>query len=319
MDGATILPIMALASVVLFFIGLDGVVNSGRAAVGDRLDRYGTRDGPSIDDQSTREQERNAKKNTRILSLARGSQDLVAELQRADVKLTPSEFILITIGLIIAGGLLGYFLGHNNPLTAILGGGAGYYLPRFQLKRLQDKRLAAFNGQLGDTLILLSNALRSGYSLLQSMEAVSKELHPPMSVEFARVVREIGLGLSVEESLAHMIQRIKSDDLDLVVTAINIQHEVGGNLAEILDTIANTIRERVRIKGQIRAMTAQQRASGTIVTILPIAVGGILFVLNPTYIGRLFEETCGWIMIGVATGMIGMGAFIIQRIIDIEV
>jgi tight adherence protein B len=319
MDGALILAGMALVAVVLFFIGLDGVLNSGRATVSDRLGRYATREGPSIEEQSINEQDRSTKSNARLLTLARNSQNMVVDLQRADLKLTPNEFILISIGLLLGGGVAGYVLGHENWLFAIAGAIGGYYAPRFQLKRLQNKRLANFNAQLGDTLILLANSLRSGYSLLQSMEAVSKELPPPMSIEFGRVVREIGLGLSTEEALAHLIQRIKSDDLDLVVTAINIQHESGGNLSEILDTIATTIRERVRVKGQIRSLTAQQRASGTLVSLLPIAVGSALFVMNPTYIGQLFEDTCGWIMVGVSGTMIVLGYMIIQKVVDIEV
>jgi tight adherence protein B len=319
MDMPTILAILTFGSMMLFFFGLERWLNAGRAAVDDRLGRYATRSGPSIDDQVIAEQENSNKNARRILSTARNTQNLAIELQRADLKLTPSEFILITIGLVIGGIALGFFLGRGNLLFGLIGGIAGYYLPKFQIKRLQAKRLADFNGQLGDTLIMLSNSLRSGYSLLQSMEAVSKELPAPMSIEFARVVREIGLGLSVEESLAHLLQRIKSDDLDLVVTAINIQHEVGGNLAEILDTIANTIRERVRIKGQIRAMTAQQKASGTLVSILPVAVSLFLFVMNPKYLGNLFEDVCGWVMLGVSGVMIIAGYLIIQRIVDIEV
>ena len=319
MDLPVVIAILAFVSVVLFFIGLDRWLNAGRAAVDDRLGRYGTRSGPSIEEQAINEQEHINKSSRSILSTARSTQNLAVELQRADVKLTPSEFILITLGLMIAGVALGFFLGRGNLIFILAGAAVGYYLPRFQVKRLQNKRLADFNGQLGDTLIMLSNSLRSGYSLLQSMEAVSKELPPPMSIEFTRVVREIGLGLNNEEALGHLLQRIKSEDLDLVITAINIQHEVGGNLAEILDTIATTIRERVRIKGQIRSLTAQQRASGTLVSILPVAVGGFLFILNPQYIGRLFEEPCGWAMVGVSGAMIVTGYLIIQRIVAIEV
>jgi tight adherence protein B len=319
MEMPALIAILAFVSIVLFFMGLDRWLNAGRAAVDDRLGRYATRSGPSIEEQAVNEQENVNKSSRSVLSSARSTQNLAIELQRADVKLTPSEFILITLGLIIAGVALGFFLGRGNLIFILAGGAAGYYLPRFQLKRLQNKRLANFNGQLGDTLIMLSNSLRSGYSLLQSMEAVSRELPAPMSTEFTRVVREIGLGLTVEEALAHLLQRIKSEDLDLVITAINIQHEVGGNLAEIMDTIATTIRERVRIKGQIRTLTAQQRASGTLVSLLPVVVGAVLFMMNPAYIGQLFKDPCGWGMLGVSGTMITIGYFIIQRIVDIEV
>ena len=130
------------------------------------------------------------------------------------------------------------------------------------MRFLQGRRLNAFNNQLGDTIVLLSNALRSGYSLLQSMETASRELSQPMAGELQRVTREVGLGLTIQDALANMMRRMPSDDLDLLITAINVQHEVGGNLAEILDTIAHTIRERIRIVGEIRTITAQQRLSG---------------------------------------------------------
>jgi tight adherence protein B len=172
---------------------------------------------------------------------------------------------------------------------------------------------------LGDTLILLANSLRSGYSLLQSMETVSHELAVPMSVEFARVVREIGLGLTIEEALAHMLQRVTSEDLDLVITAINIQHEVGGNLSEILDTISHTIRERVRIKGQIRSMTAQARFSGYVITVLPVLLGIVMFMINPAYIGKMFNEPCGVMMLITGGVMILAGYMVIRQITNIEI
>jgi tight adherence protein B len=210
-------------------------------------------------------------------------------------------------------------LARGSLLFGLVGGIAGFYAPRLWVRQLQARRLNTFNNQLGDTLILLANSLRSGYSLLQSMETVSHELAPPMAVEFSRVVREIGLGLTIEEALAHMLQRVASEDLDLVITAINIQHEVGGNLAEILDTISHTIRERVRIKGQIRAMTAQQRFSGYVISLLPFLLGGVMFMINPTYIGKMFGEPCGVIMLIVGGFMILAGFLIIRRITNIEI
>jgi tight adherence protein B len=140
-----------------------------------------------------------------------------------------------------------------------------------------------------------------------------------MATEFHRVTQEIGLGLHYEEALQNMLRRVPSDDLDLMVTAINIQGRVGGNLAEILDTIGHTIRERVRIKGEIRVLTAQQMISGYILTLLPVGLGLVLYLLNPQYIGRMFQDPCGWIMIVVAVIMIVSGFLIIRKIVDIEV
>jgi tight adherence protein B len=176
-----------------------------------------------------------------------------------------------------------------------------------------------FNDQLGDTITLLANSLRSGYTIVQSMKTVAEQLPDPMASEFLRVTQEIGLGLHYEEALNNMLRRVPSDDLDLLITAVNIQGKVGGNLAEILDTIGHTIRERVRIQGEIRVLTAQQMISGYILTALPVILGLVLYGINKEYVGRMFNDPCGWIMIGVSILMITAGFFAIKRIVDIEV
>jgi tight adherence protein B len=154
---------------------------------------------------------------------------------------------------------------------------------------------------------------------LQAMDAVAREMPPPMSEEFQRVVREIGLGLPNERAMNNMLRRIPSDDLDLMITAINVQHEVGGNLAEILETISHTIRERIRIKGEIRVLTAQGMISGYVISFLPLGLGLILYAMNPVYIGAMFQEPCGWAMI--ASGVISttIGYIAIRKIVNIDV
>jgi tight adherence protein B len=154
---------------------------------------------------------------------------------------------------------------------------------------------------------------------LQAMDAVAHEMPPPMSEEFQRVVREIGLGLSNERAMNNMLRRIPSDDLDLMITAINVQHEVGGNLAEILETISHTIRERIRIKGEIRVLTAQGMISGYVISFLPVGLGLILFAMNPDYMGAMFQEPCGWAMIAVGTITTTIGYIAIRKIVNIEV
>ena len=146
------------------------------------------------------------------------------------------------------------------------------------LGRRRASRLKAFNKQLPDTITLIANALRAGSSFLQAIEMVVREGQPPVTTEFDRVVREVNLGLAFDVALENMVRRVRSDDLELMATAITIQHQVGGNLAEILDSIAFTIRERVRIKGEIKTLTAQQRLSGYVVAVLPIGLMGVLFV-----------------------------------------
>ena len=173
-------------------------------------------------------------------------------------------------------------------------------LPRFWLSRRKAGRLGAFNKQLPDTITLLANALRAGSSFLQAIELVVRESRPPISTEFGRVIREVNLGLPFEQALENMVRRVRSDDLELMATAISIQHTVGGNLAEILDSIAYTIRERIRIQGEIRTLTAQQRLSGYVVGFLPIGLAAFLFIAAPNFMDADVPEptgdprTAGW-------------------------
>src|SRR4029077_13029007 len=172
---------------------------------------------------------------------------------------------------------------------------------------------------LGDTLTLLSNALKAGYSFAQAIDTVAKNAVPPIADEFARAVREMNLGGSPDEALSNITKRIASADFDLVATAYSIHRTVGGNLAEILDNIAYTIRERGRIKGEIATLTAQARASGTLITFLPIVLAVFMYFVTPTYFRPMFENFIGWILIAIGIFMIFIGNLIIRRIVAIEV
>lgn len=244
--------------------------------------------------------------------------DLATQLARADVKLTVGEFAALTVILIVTATGLAYFLSRDVVITAaaIL---LGFFAPRWYIAILRRRRLRAFNDQLGDTINLLVNAIRSGYSVLQAMETVSREMGAPISTEFGRVVREVQLGLTLEQALNNMLRRITSDDLDLTVTAINVQREVGGNLAEVLDAISHTIRERVRIKGEIHALTAYGRGAGTLISVVPVVLAAIVYLINPEHMSLLFTHRCGWIMIGGGVLGIVTGFLIIRKIVNIEV
>ena len=254
----------------------------------------------------------------RALTARSASSDVATQLARADLKIKVSEYMLLNIGSVLILFLIGYGA-FRSLFLAVAFAVAGYFAPRIYVSYRTRQRLTSFNDQLSDAINLLANSLRSGYSLLQSMETVSNELGPPLASEFGRVVQEIALGLSTEQALANMLRRIESDDLDMLVTAINVQHEVGGNLAEILETIGHTIRERVRIKGEIRVLTAQQMITAYLISFLPVGLGMILYVINADYIGLLFSEPCGWIMVAVALTIIVVGFVIIRKIVDIEV
>jgi len=255
--------------------------------------------------------------------------DVARELAQADVKLNVGEYFALHI-VVAAGAAVGgwWIFGHGFDWVSIGGGvlvgiAGGAFGPRTYVNMQKGGRLKKFDNQLGDMLNLVVNGLRAGYSVMQALESVSKELPPPISSEFKRVVQEMQLGLPMESALANLTRRIPSKDLDFVVTAMNVQREVGGNLAEILDTITFTIRERVRIKGEITTLTAQGMMTGYVISGLPIALGLFLFLVNRDYMMQFFTPArnlpCGVTMIVVIFLMIGIGFAIIMKIVDIEV
>jgi tight adherence protein B len=253
------------------------------------------------------------------------------ELARADLRLKVSEYLMIWAGLTVGVPAAMFIVSPilptlGNPIALVIGGGVGFFLPRFWVGHRKGARLKAFNSRLSDTIMLIANALRAGSSFLQAIEMVVRETQPPVSTEFGRVIREVNLGLPFDDALANMVRRVRSDDLELMATAITIQHQVGGNLAEILDSIAYTIRERVRIKGEIRTLTAQQRMSGYVVGFLPIGLAGSLFVIAPGFMDPMFlkpPEVLG-LPLGLVILFFGgffmfIGFMAIRKIVDIEV
>lgn len=240
------------------------------------------------------------------------------DLARADLTLTVTEYLLVRVGLIVLFGVVGFAL-QRNLLIALVLAAVGFVLPIVYVRLRQGRRLAAFDGQLPDVLDHLQGSLRAGYGLLQSVEWVSRQLPNPAGREFDRVVREVQLGRTLLDALDSMVRRIPSDDLALIVTAVKIQYEVGGSLAEILETVAHTIRERVRIQREIRVLTAQQRLSGYVLMFLPIGMAIFLLVVNPDYMMPMFEPgpfLC--IPIGTVIMMV-VGFLVMRRIVDIEV
>lgn len=310
-------------AIVMIFVGIEHVLRPASQDLDQRLERYGTRRHGASEGEG--HQSRNsplARAVTHTVErYTRGKSftaSLQTELARADLKLTAAEYLVLQ-GLCVLGvGLLATIIS-GTPAAALAFGVLGFFLPRFWVKRRQAARLKAFNNQLADTITLLANSLRAGLSLVQAMDLVTREGQPPISTEFARVVREIGLGLSPEAALNNLVRRIRSDDLELMVTAILVQHEVGGNLSKILDTIAFTIRQRVKIKGEIRSLTAQGRMSGYLLAIMPVGVAGILFLTNPNHIMKLFTPG-PLLLLTIATACsVFVGFTIIQKIVDIEV
>lgn len=316
--GAGILFLVIVVAFVLIARRMDG-----GGDLGDRLNQFADRRRTSDHDTDAKPL---AKLDAAVSKGKQGSK-IARDLARADLKFTVTEFIGLKILSAIGGVLIGAFIGRASPqaivLSALVGAILISFAPNLYVSFAARRRLQSFNNQLGDTINLLANSLRSGYSFLQSMELVSREAPPPVSSEFRRVVQEVGLGLSTEDALANLLRRVPSEDLDLLITAVNIQHEVGGNLAQILETIGHTIRERVRIKGEIKVLTAQGRISAYVITLMPIGLAIFITVINPSYMSPMFTfgmPPDAWCCLPVASMvMIVIGFFTIMKIVDIEV
>jgi tight adherence protein B len=330
--------LIAATAVLLIFWGLFG---TRRDDVQARLERYASAGGNERSEekrqeaQSLLEQLAGSRALTdlnKIVEKRDWGANLARELARADLALKPSEFLAIRAGALLGIPAVVYLLGAtimpslSNPLAYVIAALAGFWLPSFWLNRRKNSRLKAFNARLADTIVLIANSLRAGSSFLQSIEMVVRESQPPISTEFNRVVREVNLGLPFDQALNNLVRRVRSDDLELMTTAINIQHQVGGNLAEILDSIAFTIRERVRIKGEIRTLTAQGRMSGYVVGFLPIGLLAIISAIAPQFVGPMFEKPpeafglpLGVCLLAVGGFMMLIGFMFIRRIVNIEV
>jgi tight adherence protein B len=325
---------VAAVGVLLIFISLAG----GTGGVNERLERYAAAE--SVDKstpQARRDLGELISASAAMASLNRVVEkrdwgtNLARELARADLALKPSEFVAIRVGAMVGLPLSMFLLSPfisflGSPIAWIAGFVLGFWLPRFWLNRRKSSRLKAFNSNLADTIMLIANSLRAGSSFLQAVEMVVRESRPPVSTEFARVIREVNLGLPLDDALANLSRRVRSDDLDLMTTAIAIHHSVGGNLAEILDSIAFTIRERVRIKGEIRTLTAQQRMSGYVVGLLPVALVVLLSVIAPSFMAPMLQKPpellglpAGLFILAAGGVMMLIGFVLIRRIVDIEV
>lgn len=302
----------------LLIIGVIFSITSERSLVEERLGRF-------LEDERPEAEKDDGGSiitewlNRRVAKSSMGDR-VSRELARADLKFKVAEYYALVFMSTVVVALVAYVI-QPNIVSAILGAIAGFFLPRIYVKRQQTIRLNKFNDQLSDMLNLMVNGLRAGYSTMQAMEAVSRELPTPISDEFHRVVQEMQIGIPMERALDNLLRRIPSDDLDFVITAINVQREVGGNLSEILDTISFTIRERVRIKGEIRVMTAQVRTSGMVLSLIPVFLTIALWFVSPEYISSFFDRGpfCGWLAVGTVVGMIVSGYFVMMKIADIEV
>lgn len=306
--------------VVAFFAFYGAAVPS--AAVRGRL--QGLMSGTSVIDANAPGALRTAGEGPSFLQgLAKGAigEKLEVQLERADLTISPGEYVFARIALALIGGVVPLFLVPSVMayVVAVAGFLVGYNLPKIYVNRRRKQRVERLNQQLPEALTIISNALKAGFGLLQALNNAADNLPHPLSTELSRTIHEMNVGSSAEEALLGLSDRAGSYDLDIVVTAILVQRTVGGNLGEILDTVAGTMRERIRIRGEIQTLTAQQKLTGIVIGMLPIGVGVMFQIMSPGYVAPLFTTLLGQILIGVAIVLEVVGVMIIQRILNIEV
>jgi tight adherence protein B len=318
---------LVAAGVILFFLGIQRIVDARSNAVTRRFQDIGVTGAPSEMPGAKSKRDKSRGKRGRGQAAGGAPQSnytirLASELAQADLRITAGEFLTLRGVLASVGALLGLVIPVGNPfvlaLVLLL---AGLYGPTFWVRRRKLARQHKFNEQLPDLVTLMAGALRTGYSFMQSLELVAREGVEPSKTEFSRVVREVGVGIPPEEALSHLVERMQSEDLNLLVTAVNVQREVGGNLVEVLEIIAATIRERLKLIGEVGVLTAQQQLSGYIIAMLPVGLGLLLFIINPTYMLGMFSDThwFGWTVVSCSLVMVVTGLIIIRRIVDIKV
>lgn len=318
MTGEMIVAVLVGLSVLTAFIGMRHLI-ANNDPVEDRLREYGLTEYIRQGHRARQESEKKDRFRG-VERLADGfgfGEKLRGMLQRADVPMSVGEFTMIL--LVASGGILVLTALRAGILIGLMAAVLPWVFAVFYLKQRQNKRRIAFTNQLPDVLTLLVGSLRAGYGLSQAIELVAREVPEPAAKEFQRVMRAMSLGLPMQKALEGMAERIESDDLDLMVTAIGVQYEMGGNLSSVLENISETIRQRVRVLREVMVLTAQQRMTGNILAGMPVLLAIGFSILSPGFFDPFFEP--GWprIMPLVAIVMIGIGFMIIRKIVDIKV
>jgi len=260
---------------------------------------------------------RPAAENLSLRRTAEGKPTLTEDLARAGLNITPAEYLLVRIGAVGLGALIGLFR-FGISIGPIVIAALGFIIPPLLVNYLQRRRQNMFNEQLAGMLQLLSNSLKTGYAIDRALETVASKSQPPVSTEFERVTTEITLGTSVEDALSALLLRINSPDLEFIVTAILLHTRVGGNLAEVLDTISDTLRDRLQTKRDMSVLTAQSRASASIITGLPILLALGLYVFVPGYFAPMTSTFVGYVLLAIAGLLILVGNILIRRMTALQ-
>ncbi len=323
-----IIAILGGATVLLAAYGFYQYATRRRAILADRVRTYA-----GVEAEAAFAAERELSKQSpvaRLINILIGRgyiEGVESSLAQADIPLRASEYILMRVVLVGVGLMAGLY-GIGNLRSGLILGVFAFFIPPIYVRVKQNQRRAKFVRQLADALMLLTNSLRSGYSFLKGLELVAKEMDDPISKELHRTLREVNLGATIEEGLTNLGRRVNSPDLDIVISAFLVQKDVGGNLTEIMQKVAETIRERLRIQGDIRVLTAQGRISGLIVGLLPIVVFLVIYMKNKDYFAVLFTDPkmemfgypipYGILMLTGAAFWQMIGGYLIYKIVSIK-
>lgn len=314
-----LLAVVASVSLALVLVALVLVFDRKRRAVALRLNEYSTENRkPAVNERAVKGQSGTFLRSTLTKLAPKGlSQRYAPILLQASIPLKGEEMAGAIGVSMLLGALLGGVL-FSLP-GVLIGGVAGYRFPSVVLRSHLKRRLRNAEEQLVDFLTLSANAMRAGNSLLQALDLAGKEMPDPIGAELKRTLREVNLGLSADEALQRLVVRIPSADLDLVVTAVLIQRQVGGDLAGILDNIASTIRERQHMKAQVRTLTAQGRLSGIVIAGLPVVLLLVMRLMSPDYVRLLWTEPLGLALLGAGVVSQILGMIFINKVIQVEV
>jgi tight adherence protein B len=318
MPPQLVIGLIVLLAAILIAIGLWRLITGGDA-LDERLEVYA-----SLPDQTALRKPQHSSGWVRRLRMRMNaafsrfaSQELTLQLTSAYWPVTATEYVVMRLVATALGFILGWLIS-GSPLGGVGLGILAYIIPGLMLKISTNRRRQRFSRQLVDVLVLMTGSVRAGFSLLQAMELIVREIAPPASEEFQRVLSEVGFGRSVSQALGALAIRMQNKDLNLLVTAINIQYQVGGNMTVMLESVTETIRERIRLFGEVRVLTTQQRITSYILSLLPFFVAGIMFLINPDYMMRLFDPSIRCIPIGALLGII-LGFIIVQRMARIDI
>lgn len=309
--------ISALIAVLIYIVVFTVLSKNNKEQVRHRVSRYFKENNmDDVQEQFIREktEEENKKKKQRF-KLA--SQEFSSYIASSGIKLKPNEFIMFWAMLTLVPMILVVLFG-GSIITGAALALIGIAIPPFIINNARKKREDLFNAQLAQATVMMGNSIKGGFTFLQSMESVAEDMQPPISAEFARVLREIHYGVKQTDALNHMVERTKNRDLELLVSAVLTSAQVGSNLSEILDTISATIRDRIRIKLEIKTLTAQGRVSGLIIGLLPLVLVLALMVISPGYFAGFFESDIGKILVVVSIILEMTGFAVINKIVNIK-